>query len=329
MVKTLEQIMKIWISAAVSLAALAAGSFAATSAEAQVRSREGGWNRGGQPEKTQELPKCAQPLGTVAIQQPERVWWTELGLASPEALIKLMASRSGCFRVVERGQAGMAMREMERDMAQSGELRRGSNMGRGLVRAADYIIIPDIVNSDSNAGGGAVAGAIGGLVGGTAGALIGGIRTRRLEAHTLLTLVNARTTEQEFVAEGTASKRDLGFAVGGWLGGGGAGGGGYADTEIGRVITAAYVDSFVELVNHLGGPGAPAADASAAAGPSAMEVDEATTMRRTASPTAPAVRSLRPGLLVYPTGQRQGVWWEVDDETGNRGWVLSTALKGS
>jgi len=29
---------------------------------------------------------------------------------------------------------------------------------------------------------------------------------------------------------------------------------------------------------------------------------------------------------VFPTGQKNGVWWEVDDENGNRGWMSSTTI---
>jgi hypothetical protein len=35
------------------------------------------------------------------------------------------------------------------------------------------------------------------------------------------------------------------------------------------------------------------------------------------------VYTLHSGALVYPTGQRNGVWMEVDDENGNRGWMSS------
>ena len=28
-------------------------------------------------------------------------------------------------------------------------------------------------------------------------------------------------------------------------------------------------------------------------------------------------------MMLYPTGQKDGVWWEVSDELGNKGWVSS------
>jgi curli biogenesis system outer membrane secretion channel CsgG len=277
------------------------------------------------PAKTQELPRCAQPVGTVAIQEPENRWWVNYNLSSPEALIKLMAARSNCLRVVDRGRA-LAMRNIERDLADSGELRRESNVGRGQVKAADYVIIPDIVNSDSNASGSAVAGIAGGLIGGRFGGLIGGIKSNRLEAQTMLTLVDTRTTEQVYSAEGTAAKNDIGWGAGGGYAFFGGVGGGYADTEIGKVITQAYVDAFIDLVGYMGGGAMQPGAASANAGAQAMNVATVTTMRQSASPQATSVRTFKVGDMVYPTGQKNGIWWEIDDETGNRGWVVSTAL---
>ena len=35
------------------------------------------------------------------------------------------------------------------------------------------------------------------------------------------------------------------------------------------------------------------------------------------------VRELDAGMMLYPTGQKDGIWWEVSDELGNKGWVPS------
>jgi hypothetical protein len=276
------------------------------------------------------LPHCDRPLGTAAIQEPQRDWWSPLGLSNPEALLKLFASRSGCLRIVDRN-AGLAMHTGEEGLAQSGELRRGSNVGRGQVAAADYFLIPDIANSNQNSGGNALGAVAGAFLPGGFGALAGGIRTKKEEAHTLITLVSARTTEQLYVAEGTSQKTDLSFGAGGggggWGGFGGAAGSGYSDTAIGKVITAAYFNAFTDLVHYMQSSAAPAAgSASANAGIQAYTVQSHMTLREHPTIQAKAVRSFESGDLVYPTGQKNGIWWEVDDENGNRGWVTSTAI---
>ncbi len=274
---------------------------------------------------TPELPHCDRALGRAAIREPESRWWEGLGLSNPEALIKLFAMRSGCLRIVDRN-GGLEMHNEETGLNASGDLQRGSNVGRGQVAAADYFIIPDIANSNRNSGGSNIGGALGGFLPGGFGALAGSIHVKKSEAHTLLTLEDARTTEQIYVAEGAAQKSDVSFGggggMGGWSGFGALAGSGYSDTDIGKVITAAYFNAFVDLVHHMQGmqPGEAAATAPAASQRTTGPVQ----VRAGPSSAAKIVYSLAAGASVYPTGQRNGVWMEVDDENGNRGWLPST-----
>jgi len=277
---------------------------------------------------TPELPHCDKPLGTAAVQEPQNRWWEGMGLSNPEVLLKLFASRSGCLRMVDRN-AGLAMHTGEESLAQSGELQRGQNVGRGQVKSADYFIIPDIADSNANSGGNNIGAVAGSFLPGPFGAIVGGLRTKKSEAHVLITLVNARTTEQLYSAEGAAQKTDVSFEGGG--GGFGAGGfaalagGGYSNTDIGKVITAAYFNAFIDLVHYMQSNAVADSGASAADAPiSAYRVTSATKERT--EPGGKIVRSFNPGDLVYPTGQKQGVWWQVDDENGNRGWVMSTMI---
>jgi curli biogenesis system outer membrane secretion channel CsgG len=94
-------------------------------------------------------------------------------------------------------------------------------------------------------------------MGGGAGALLGGLKVSKKEANVMLTLVNARTTEQERLVEGYARKSDIGFGggAGGWWGGGLAavGGSSYQNTDVGQVIVLAYLDAYTQLVTQLGG----------------------------------------------------------------------------
>lgn len=312
-------------SVSVLAVGLAASLVAATPAAAQY-----GMDKK-QPKNaaTPELPRCARPLGTAAVQEPENRWWTQLGLSNPESLLKLFAARSGCLRIVDRN-AGLAMRNMEKGLAAEGDLRRGSNIGRGQVASADFFIIPDIANSDSNTGGSALGAVGGAFLPGGFGTLAAGFRTKKAQAQALITLVDARTTEQLYVAEGVAQKTDVSFGGGGggygWSGFGAAAGGGYADTDIGKVITAAYFNAFVDLVGYLQNAAPTGAQASQNAGIQGYSVKQPLVLRRAASPQAGSVRSFQVGDIVYPTGQKNGIWWEVDDENGNRGWVSSAMI---
>ena len=234
------------------IAALATAALAATPALAQGKSS----GRKSQERGQAQIPVCTQKLGTIAIVEPDDNWWRELGLGSPEAIIKLFVMKSGCFGLVDRGR-GLQNRNLERALADSGELQEGSNIGRAQVKAADYFIVPDIVSKNSNSGGGGVGAALGGMLGGGLfGGIVGGISIKKKEANVLLTLVNSRTTEQERMTEGYARKTDIGFGGGGggfWGGFAGIGGGGYQNTEIGQVIVLAYLDAYTDLVTQLGG----------------------------------------------------------------------------
>ena len=155
----------------VALAAMAVASGAA-SAQSQSSGRKA------QTKSMQEIPVCQKRLGTVSIVEPDTNWWQQLGLGSPEAIIKLFVMKSGCFGLVDRGK-GLASRNIERALADSGELQANSNIGKRQVKAADYFIVPDLVSKNENSGGGGLGAIAGGLLGSrTLG--VGGRRRRRL-----------------------------------------------------------------------------------------------------------------------------------------------------
>jgi hypothetical protein len=213
-----------------------------------------------------QIPHCTHKLGTVAIVEPDNQWWRELNLGSPEAVIKVFVQESGCFTIVNRGRS-MQSRAMERALADNGELQQGSNLGKGQVKAADYFLQPDIVTSNAHSGGGGLGGIAGGLLGhGVLGAVAGNISVNKKEASVTLSLVNARTTEEEALIQGYARKSDISFgggAGGGWWGGFAAvGGAGYSNTDIGQVIVLAYLDAYTKLVGQFGGLPDNAADAA-------------------------------------------------------------------
>ena len=124
-------------------------------------------------EQMAQIPTCARPLGSISVLEPEDAtnWWTGQQLPAPSKLIKVFVSKSRCFTLVDRG-AGMNAAMRERELAAGGELRQRSNLGKGQIKAADYVLVPDLIGANSNAGGNAVGGLIGGLIGGNAGALV-------------------------------------------------------------------------------------------------------------------------------------------------------------
>jgi hypothetical protein len=39
------------------------------------------------------------------------------------------------------------------------------------------------------------------------------------------------------------------------------------------------------------------------------------------------VRDLEEGAMVYPLGGKEEMWWEVEDENGNVGWIENDKLE--
>lgn len=114
-------------------------------------------------DKQPVIPICDKKIGTLSVVEPENQWWHQFNLESPEALIKVLVSESKCFTLLDRGK-GLAAAQKERALASSGETRVGSNVGKGQMKAADYVLVPDIVNQNANSGGKKIGAALGGLI---------------------------------------------------------------------------------------------------------------------------------------------------------------------
>jgi curli biogenesis system outer membrane secretion channel CsgG len=275
-----------------------------------------------------KIPVCAKKVGTLSVMEPkDNGWWRELQLDSPAALIKVYVAQSKCFTLVDRGK-GLDAAKAERALAASGEERQGSNVGKGQMKAADYVLVPDIANRNRNSGGTNVGGMLGGLLPHGVGALIGGISLKSKTADVVLTLTDVRSTEQVSLQEGHSKQTDLGWAGGGGAGffGGfaAAGASSYANTEIGQVVAAAYLDAYTKMIGELQSN---APDPKADNVQQSVSVAKPTKMYEASNLKSTVVRDLDAGMMLYPTGEKMGVWWKVTDELGNSGWVVSTNLQ--
>jgi len=202
------------------------------------------------------LEHCDAPLGTISlIENQEAGWYTivtgQYHLPPTATLLRLMIQQSNCFVVVERSAAGMNAMARERALESSGELRKGSKYGKGQMVSSDYGLSPEVIFNEDNAGG--VSGAIGGLIGGFTGQAIAGIgaATKSRQASTMLTLIDNRSGVQIAASQGNASKTDF-MGMAGLLGRNGGGAlGGYQNTAQGKLIAAAFMDSYNNMVKSL------------------------------------------------------------------------------
>jgi curli biogenesis system outer membrane secretion channel CsgG len=280
-----------------------------------------------------DVPHCLRKLGTVSVMDgDDPSGWTQFQLTGPQKLIKVLVQRSGCFNLVDRG-AGLSAAQRERDIGGNLGLQHRSNVGQGQIKAADYVLVAEVQAANHNSGGSAVGAGLGSMFGGGFGALAGGIRTKKMEANTVLSLTNVRTTETIAVQDGYAAKNSISFGGGGggFWGSGGAAlvGGGYDNTDIGRIVTLAFIQAYSKMVSDLGLV-TPGSVGTAEASPTKTFTAQAqVAMHIAASAGARVLRTLPPGAIVYPTGQKNGLWWQVSDENDNVGWVINTKLAPS
>lgn len=197
-----------------------------------------------EPAKAAAVTKCSSPLGTVALVEEQIPALAQAGLTSPIPVLRLLIAQSGCFNVVDRGQALTRIQEEQALTGSGGSKRK-------LV-AAQYFLTPNILFQDENSGGaGALVGAVTSMLPGPLGVLGSGLGFQASEAQAVLFLTQTSTGLQIATAEGSAQNKDWTFA--GFGAGGGYGGalGAYASTDIGKTVVAALIDSLNKLVAQL------------------------------------------------------------------------------
>ncbi len=193
---------------------------------------------GAPAKRAAQLPKCEQPLGTVALVDKEIPALEGSGLTAPSSVLRLMIAQSNCFQIVDRGEA------MEKIMEERHVSKKGK---RPQLARADYFLTPDVISKNENAGG--VDGGMGRLLPGYAGTIAGSISVKVQEAQVAIYLTSGKSGVQVAAATGKASTADAGFDFSRASWGGAGGGGAYANTEIGKTISAAFLDAYINLVN--------------------------------------------------------------------------------
>ena len=90
-------------------------------------------------------------------------------------------------------------------------------------------------------------------------------------------------------------------------------------------VTVAFIDAYTQMVNQLGVLDT-SSTAAAAAPQRNYRTTQATQLRSRAGGGS-VLRNLPAGATVYPSGDREGVWWRVTDENENEGWVNNDHLE--
>lgn len=250
------------------------------------------------PALAQTVEKCPQELGTLAVSEPQDYVLSALGrysLGSPTMMLRMMVQESGCFSVVERGVAMQNLRQ-ERALAADGQLQEGSNIGRGQMQGADFVMTPAVQFSDDSGG---VGGTIGGLLGraggvlGQLGGLAGGVKFK--EAETTLVVADVRSSIQVASAQGSASKMNFSLGGWGWGGLGWASAAGYTKTPEGKLIAASLLDNYNKIVQQVRDK------------PSLVQTHSQASRNNAAQSLQATDQGAKPALLNAPAKIQQGV----------------------
>ena len=101
----------------------------------------------------------------------------------------------------------------------------------------------------------------------------------------------------------------------------------YASSKDGKMMTSAFIQAYNNLASQAGALTSQQQTAPAGSDATTYTVAVATAMRASASKTGAEVRSLRADTELTPTGKKDGLFVEVTDNYGTKGWVSVEDLR--
>ncbi len=298
-------------------------------------------------ETSSKVERCERPLGTIAVSENRGASSTQLshyGLGSPVSLLRIMIQQSNCFTVVERGAAMQNMQE-ERALAANGEMLGGSNVGKGQMQAADFVMTPGVQFTAGNTGGmGGSLSNIGGKLFGNLGSVVGGIagNVKFKEAQTSLLIADVRSGIQIAAAEGVAKTTDFGISGWNWGGAGYPSLGGYTNTPEGKMDAASLLDNYNNIVREVRNQSSLVKTSSAASRVNAGNSTRAgvpvaegasvfarlSTVKVFAEPrtSSKVVSTLKRSEEAIATGEERDGFVRIDGENVSGGWVQRSLI---
>lgn len=257
------------------------------------------------------LATCEESLGTIAVVDGDTQGWSEYGLGSPRALISSLATESGCFTPHSGATGAPADFLMNVVAGSSEEVDQSIEIAKtaaveGLVRSGAASTVLSKVP---------VAGAVLSMFGGFGG------KKKRVAAG--IKLLSPATGLAIVTGSGEVKKSSLSFrGASAWNAGASAAG--YAESKNGKMLVEAFVIAFNQVVAQgetiQSVPKMQPAVAQAPQEPAAMTAVD-TVMRSAPDVASAEVRALRSGTELKPTGGREGLFIEVEDNYGTKGWV--------
>ena len=260
--------------------------------------------------------KCEASYGTVAIADGDTQGWSKFGLSSPRGMLGAIVQESGCFTMHTGADGKPADYLMSANAGSQEEIDQTMNtatslMKGGLVQSGAAGTILSKVPM-----GGALIGMFGGL-GGKKKTVAAGIR-----------VVSPANGQTLIAGSGVSQKSTIQILKSSdWVAASQGQFGQYSSSKDGQMVTSAFVEAYNSLVSQAGALKSVQQAAPAAPAITTYTVAVATSMRGSASETGAEVRSLRPDTELTPTGNKQGLFVEVTDNYGTKGWVSVEDLR--
>lgn len=286
------------------------------------------------------LTKCEKPIGSIAVVDGETQGWTKYGLSSPRDLIAAMAVQSGCFTLQANNSGKPADFLVSAIAGDKEEVDQSMNLAKtalteGIVRSGI---------AGRLAGGMPFGGQALGMLGGFGGkkkTIAAGLRVISPANGQVIVSGSGQQTKTQvsigsFGPGGLVASNPWGDAARAQMAAMGygdpyaAGSGGYGASKDGQMLTTAFVGAFNHVVAQQAALIAvkPAASAAVAPVATAPAYTTAIDTKLYAKPAkGDTVRALRAGTLLTPSGGREGLFVEVSDAYGTKGWVSVEDLK--
>ena len=263
---------------------------------------------------TVDLTHCDTSYGTIAVVDGDTQGWNNFGLGSPRELVAVIARESGCFEVHSAASAAPANFLVNVIAGDKEEVDQGVQAAKGL--ATDAFVRSGAAGQVLGRvpGAGALMGMFGGL-GGKKKVVAAGIR-----------VVSPANGQTLIAGTGEVKKSTLSFAGGTpWIAGADAAG--YAGSKDGKMLTEAFIIAYNSVVSQAGTLSAVQTAAPAAAVSKSYTVAVDTNLYVSADENAQTVRALRADTELTPTGSKDGLFVEVSDNYGTKGWVSVEDLR--
>jgi hypothetical protein len=272
----------------------------------------------GKPKAEVEVTKCATPHGSIAVTDGDTQGWAKLGLSSPRGMLGAIVQQSGCFTLHTGAEGKPADYLMSAVAGSQEEIDQTMNAAKGALTTG-------LVHSGA-------AGAILSRVpfGGQMFGMLGGLGGKKKTVTAGLRLINPGNGQTLLSGSGQSQKSTISvLSSTDWVAASQGQLGQYGSSADGKMLTSAFIEAYNALASQAGALAAVAPQAAPAAAPETAKYTVAvdTKMRAAASAEAEEVRALRAETSLIPTGQKEGLFVEVTDTYGTKGWVSVEDLR--